>query len=91
MFAGCEGHFPVTEVPVAQLQVHVPPAEEQADSWMTPPPVKLINSIGINVIEYIFIIYEIFLRCNKYHSSFIIYHLLILQSLIVGHKNKYVI
>ena len=38
MLAGCEGHFPLTDVPDAQLQVQVPPALVHADSWVTPLP-----------------------------------------------------
>ena len=43
-FAGCEGHFPLTVVPEAQLQVQVPAALVQADSWITPLP----NILGKN-------------------------------------------
>ncbi len=32
MSAGCVGHFPDAETPDLQLQVHVPPEPEQADS-----------------------------------------------------------
>ena len=39
MAAGCEGHFPLTDVPPGQLQVQVPEALVQADSWITPLPI----------------------------------------------------
>jgi hypothetical protein len=53
MAVGWLGHFPETEEPPAQLQVHVPPAEVHADSWMTPVPPGTNVAIFENIFSEI--------------------------------------